>query len=338
MWRLAALLLLASLCLPLLGCEKTPAEVRIGVSLGVDTGGHWITELQHMHDRASELGVTLVSRLSTADTPYEQQRHCAELFDEGIDVLIVTSRHYDSLKVLYAEAVRKGIKIVCYSRMPLGYGSADFFVSFDNYLAGMAMGQFLDELAPVGDYIVFRGHGGDSDARDIYEGAIEALPQYGNAKRILCDTAILKWHPDVAYDIVFDTVKENGGRIDAILAPDNHIAEASRKALDELGITKRVAITGFGTDLDSIQRLRSGRQSMTIQTDYKLLAYTAVDQALNLALGKTPQSNKRYSIDGDRMVDAMLVPCQVITPQNIDSRLIESGIYTHDQVYGTGAR
>ena len=338
MWRPAVLLLLVFLCFPLTGCEKSPAEVRIGVSLGVDTGGRWITELQHMHDRAKELGITLDSRLSTADTPYEQQRHCRELFDEGIDVLIVTSRQYESLKLLYAEAVRRGIKIVCYSRMPLGYGSADFFVGFDNYLAGMAMGQFLDELAPAGDYIVFRGHGDDSDARDIYEGAIEALPQYGNAKRILCDTTILKWLPDVAYDIVYTTVQKNGGRIDAILAPDNHIAEACRMALDELGITEKVAITGFGTDLDSVRRVRAGRQSMTIHADYKLLAYTAVDQALNLALGKTPKSNKRYSLDGDRKVDAMLVPCQVITPLNIDSRLIESGIYTHDQVYGTEDR
>ncbi len=334
MRKLVVLTLALCCCLFLSACEKTPDKVRIGISFGVDSDARWPQEMQYMRERAAELGITLVSRLSTEDSPEKQQKHCRELFDEGIDVLIVTSRYYEALKELYAEAVRKGIKIVCYSRMPLGYGTADFFVGFDNYLAGMAMGQFLDELAPEGDYIVFRGHEDDNDARDLYEGAVASLPHYGNAKKVLCDMSIPKWDPQVASEIVYKNVVGNGGKIDAILAPCSHIAEASRMAIDNLGITKEVAITGFGIDLETIRRLQAGKQSMTILADYKLLAHTAVEQALNLALGKMPRSNKRYAIDNDRHIDAMLVPCQIITLQNIESRLIETGVYTYEQVYG----
>lgn len=330
---LSGLLLLLSLLL--VSCDRKNSDICVGVSFGVDKAAHWEQELEYMRERARELGIVLHTRISTSEDAGEQIRHCEELYALKPDVVIVMSNNYDALDEVYVESRRKKIKVICYTRMPLAFGKADLFVGFDNFLIGKAMGNFLSELAPRGNYVILRGDDNDSDARDIYQGMKDSLPQLGNSIRPLCDIAVPKWSAEHARKTVRDVIGQNGGKIDAILAPNDKLAEASRLALDDLGITANVPISGFSGELAAIRRLLDGRQSMTILANYRELARTAIDAATSLARGQMPKSNMLYNLDGEnREVHALLVPCQIITARNIDSRIVQAGVYTHEQVFG----
>lgn len=332
---LALLLCLGLLCLP--GCEpepKKPEAIRIGVTFGVDATERWPLEQHYMHERAKELGVHLESRITTSSNPAMQYRQCEALLDSGVDAIIVMSRDFPALRDVYDKARKMGVKIVCYTRMPLGHELPDLFVGFDNFLVGRAMGQFLGELVPAGDYIILRGDADDTDARDIELGVRDGLPQLDKEIRVICNDAIAQWSPAEVRKVVRAAVLHNNGKVDAILAPTDQMAEASLQALADIGFTGTVPVTGFMAELEAIHRLREGTQSMTILPDYRQLARVAVEQAVQLAQGKAPRSNVAYDMGNGRKVDALLLPCQVITPQNIESRIIAPGVYTRHQVYG----
>lgn len=319
------------LILPLAACQTQEKKPKIGVSFGVGAATRWEKEIVYMQERAKLLGADIEVRLNRTDTPKTQLEDCMEMIDSGIDVLIYTPRDATKAQEVLAYAAKKHVPVINYARVVLKQ-DVDLFVGYDSKRIGQKMGQYLVEVVYKGDYIVLRGDVADNNSNLLYEGAMRYIAPLQGEINIVLDAAVPAWSPVEAKKIVKEAVQANNNKIDAIFAPNDALAGASREALDELGITTPVAITGMDAELPAVSRVLHGTQSMTIFMDLKELAYTAVDEAVHFAKNEKINVNTEFDNGGIAPIKANLITGQLLTKENIEKVLLESGYLTRDEL------
>ncbi|MEA5003200.1 MAG: substrate-binding domain-containing protein [Christensenella sp.] len=315
------------------GCSKSKDDVKIGVSFGVGPAARWPLEQGYMEERAKELGVQIETRLNTDENVKSQFDDCKELIDSGIDVLVLIPRDINNVADILAYAKEKKVKVVDYARAILGQ-KVDLFVGYDSTKIGQSIGQYLAEMVYEGDYIILQGDPNDNNATLLYEGAMRGLDSVKDNINIILDGVVEGWSADVAKEMVKEAVSKNGNKVDAILAPNDKLAGACAEALSELGVTDHVVITGMDAELDAIKRIVAGTQDMTMYMDLEELSRTAIDQAYNMAMGEDMQTNEDFNNGTEGGIPASLINGQIVTKENIDKILIDSGYFTKEEVYG----
>lgn len=336
--RLLGCVVMVSMVLGMTACneaEKPKKDVKIGISFGVGEAKRWPQELGYMEARGKELGAAVETRLNKTDKPKTQLEDCLEMISSGIDVLILTPRDVRKTSEICTYARQHNVKVLSYARSVMD-GNVDLFVGFDCYKIGQSLGQHLTEKVYRGNYIILKGDKGDFNTALLYLGAmkfISPLVKSGDIK-VLLDDYVKGWSVDNAKQMVLQVLKENGDTVDAILAPNDAIAGACAEALKELNITKKVFITGMDAEKSAVRRLVEGTQDVTVYMDLKNMADMALEQAYNMATKKTVTTNSAVETDDKNKTDAYLINGKLVTRENLDKVLIETGVYTREEIYG----
>lgn len=317
----------------LIGCGAYKKDVKIGVSLGVGAATRWVQEKGFMEKRAEELGAEIEVRLNTSDQPKTQKEDCYELIDSGIDVLILTPRDVRDVKEILGYAKEKKVKVINYARVALGE-EVDLFIGFDTERIGQKIGKYLSELVFEGNYIFLRGDPGDNNTGLLYKGAMEYISPILDDINIILDGEVLQWSEAEAKRMVIEAVRRNGNKVDAIFAPNDKIAGACAEAVKELNLPHHVVITGTDAELEAVKRIVAGTQELTVYLDLKELADLVVEEACHMAAKEKVNVNTKYDNETKSGVDANLIPGKLVTKQNLDKILIESGHFTKREVYG----
>lgn len=313
------------------GLNKT---AKIGVSFGAGPAVRWDHEKEYMEAHAKEIGADIEIRLNRTDEPKTQTEDCIEMIDSGIDVLILMPRKVDQMSEILAYAKKKNVPVISYARAILGE-KVDLYVGYDSNRIGQKMGQYLSELVYEGDYILLEGDPGDNNALMLYEGAMRYIDPIKDSIHIILEEAVVGWSADEAKRLVTEAITNNGNHVDAILAPNDTIAGACAEVVAELGLKNHVVITGMDADLAAAQRIVAGTQDMTVYMDLKELANIAVDEAYHMATGQTVNVNAAFDNKSGSTIDANLITGQMVTKENLDRLLIDSGYFTKEEVYGS---
>lgn len=324
---------LLCLSMSLYGCSSSDKQVKIGVSFGVGAAARWSMEQAAMEEQGKTLGVEIDVRMNRGDTEKTQQEDCIELIDSGIDVLVITPRDVNDVSEILNYAKEKKVPVISYARV-ITEGDIDLFVGYDSERIGQRMGQFLSEMVYKGDYIILKGDEGDHNATLLYNGAMRYIEPIKDDLNVLLDAAVPGWSAEEAKRMVLEAVRANGNKVDAILAPNDKIAGACAEALEEIGIEDYVVITGMDTELDAIKRIVDGKQAMSVYMDLKELAYTAINEAVHIARGENVNINSEFDSGTGKPIDANLITGEIVTKDNLDRILIDSGYFTKEQVYG----
>lgn len=319
------------------GCANKQGPAKIGASFGIGAAARWAMEADYMTAHAKELGAEIEVRLNKTDKPKTQLEDCKEMIDSGIDVLILMPRDATKVSEILEYAKSKNVPVVNYARVVLGQ-PVDLFVGYDSLQMGQKMGQFLSEKVFSGDYIFLRGDENDNNATLLYQGAMRYMDPIKENINVLLDAPVPGWSVDEAKKLVKDAIVANGNQIDAILAPNDAIAGACAEVLSELGVTNQVAITGMDAELSAAQRIVAGTQDMTIYMDLKELATTAINEAVHIAQGEKVTVNAEFDNQSDKPIDANLITGQIVTKENLEKILIDSGYFTKDEVYADTAK
>ena len=332
-------LLFCILC-PLLllgGCETAPPP-KIGISFGVGEATRWPAELGYMVEGAKVLGMRTDVRLNKTDKPKTQTEDCFDLINSGIAVLILVPRDARKADEILAYAKSKNVKVLSYARAVLGE-NIDFFVGYDTYKIGQTLGLHLVEKVYKGNLAILKGDRNDFNTALLYTGGmkfIQPLVDQGDLKLIL-DDYVDGWSPAAAKAMLKEAIAKSGGTLDAVFAPNDLLAGAAAEAVQEMGLKNHVVIVGMDAELAAVRRLARGTQEATVYMDLKAMAYTAVNEAYNLAVDKKNSINSKFNNDSDFKIDAYLINGKLITRENLDALLIDSGVYTREQVYGPAA-
>jgi D-xylose transport system substrate-binding protein len=252
------------------------------------------------------------------------------MIGEGVKVLIIDSLDATSGAAIEQQAARAGIKVIDYDRVNLG-GSAAYYVSFDNQEVGKLQGQTLvdclnqDGVSKPKIIMMDGGTDVDNNAVLFAKGAHEVFdPLKSSGKLTIQSESVVKgWKTANAAPTFNQALTAAGGQTDGVLAANDDIANAVIGVLQQNGLAGHVVITGQDSQVEGLQNILKGQQSMTIFKNVTYEANAAAKLAIALISGQDPTSmGITFS---DQQIDpkntalkSVLLPAQVITYSNVE--------------------
>jgi len=331
---IAFVLGLFSAFLPLAGSTALAAGVKIGLSLPTQREERWVNDKKVMEAEAKAKGIDLRVQVTDNDAS-KQVAQCENLISQGVKVLILAPHDASSASVIIDKAVKAGIKVVSYDRLVTDSPHDYYYLSFDNVKVGELQGEYITKRVPKGTYVVLAGSPTDNNAKLFREGAMKfigPLAQKGDIK-IVMDQFVKDWQPAEAQKLMEQALTANQNKIDAVLAPNDGTAGGAIQALAAQGLAGKVPVTGQDAELSGAIRIVQGTQSMTIFKDTRLLGKKAIEMAMALAEGKPIDTQGKVVFNNKKDVPSVLLTPFVVTRENLDAMLIDSGYLKRERVY-----
>ncbi|MBV6702003.1 sugar ABC transporter substrate-binding protein [Kitasatospora aureofaciens] len=262
-----------------------------------------------------------------------QQTQVDTALTKGDKVLILDAVDSKSIQSSVQKAHAAGVKVLAYDR--LAQGPADAYVSFDNHKVGELQGQALVAAvggkASAGEIFMINGSPTDPNAADFKAGAHSAID--GKLK-IGKEFDTPQWDPNTANQEAAAAITAIGANnvVGAYSANDG-MAAGVATALKAAGIS--VPLTGQDAQLDAIQRILAGTQTMTIYKPFKPETDTAGEMAVALASGKALDSTlapTTVTNGSGNKVPANLITPVVVSKDNVKTTVVADGLYTVAQI------
>jgi putative multiple sugar transport system substrate-binding protein len=304
--------------------------------------------------------------LTYSDNKIDQQVKDIEgLIADDVDLLVIAAIDGESLTQVLADAKDANIPVISYDRLIMNTDAVSYYVSFDNYTVGKLQGEFVEkqlDLANAGDKtynIEFTaGDPADNNAGFFFNGAYDVLKKYIDAGTLVVQSgqtdfdkvATPQWATDKALNrmqnILASNYSDGKTKLDVALCSNDSTALGVTQAIesDYWGDVKDVIITGQDGDVANLANLVDGKQTMTV---YKAVANEAVatlDLGIALLNGETPDegliSASGWSFDcaydtesydnGTGVIPSYLLVPTVVTKDNLQKELVDTGYYTLD--------
>jgi D-xylose transport system substrate-binding protein len=271
------------------------------------------------------------------------QQIAQSMIGEGVKVLIIDSIDQTSGAAVEQQAAAAGIQVIDYDRVNLG-GHAAYYVSFDNLEVGVLQGQTLvDCLTQSGvsnPKIIMEDGGTDVDNNAVLfaQGAKSVLQPLQQQGKLTIESEVVDkgWDIANAAPVFSQALTAAGGSVDGLVAANDDIANAAIGVLQQNGLVGHVQVTGQDAQVEGLQNILKGQQSMTIFKNITYEADAAAKLAIALISGQSPSSLgitfSSQQIDPNNPgLQSVLLPPQVITYSNVED-VIAAGALTAAQV------
>ncbi len=343
--------------------ETTVAAVggSVGVVLPTKDEPRWIQDETRFNDAFKAAGVDVQILFSQGDSAVEKT-NVQSLISSGVKVIIICPQDATAAAAAATEARAAGIKVISYDRLILDTDAVDYYVTFDSISVGKAQAQYLVDKATGNDnpLYLYAGAASDNNAFLFFEGAWTVLqPKIADGTFViknssealaLKDKATLTrdemgkiigqvttdWKFDVAKNLAEAnlTAAKAADKGDVfILAPNDG---TSRSIADVFGADKDVTsyvVTGQDAEVESIQYIIDGKQSMTVLKDVRTLVKDAIAAATAYLTGGAPEQTSTYN---NNKIDVPAKPSAVVTVDktNVQKEVIDSGYYEASKFTG----
>ncbi|MFF7991005.1 sugar ABC transporter substrate-binding protein [Kitasatospora xanthocidica] len=262
-----------------------------------------------------------------------QQTQVDTALTKGDKVLILDAVDSKSIQSSVQKAHDAGVKVLAYDR--LAQGPVDGYVSFDNHKVGELQGKALvdavGDKSNAGSIIMINGSPTDPNAADFKAGAHSAID--GKLK-IGKEYDTPQWDPNQANQEAAAAITAIGAsNVVGAYSANDGMAAGIATALKAAGLS--VPLTGQDAQLDAIQRIVAGTQTMTIYKPFKPETDIAAQMAIALAAGKTLDSTlapTTVTNGSGNKVPANLITPIVVTKVNVKDTVVKDGLYTVDQI------
>ena len=242
---------------------------------------------------------------------------------------MVTAVDAGALTNVLQEAADDGIKVLVYDQqLENTYGDA--FVGYEDFTNGSLIAQVLSDLQVSGNVVLLHGDK-SSGIEHIIEGEKSVLDKLD--VEIVMEQYCTNWGAEAALGYAQNALAENNNDIAAFVCMNDGIASGTIQALEEVDMAGKVVVTGMDCELTAVQRIAAGTQSNTLYKDSTALSKAAVETAVALAKGEEIQSEYTISF-GVNDMPHVVVNSAIITEDNIQSEIIDKGIFTSEEIYG----
>ncbi|MGI5456415.1 sugar ABC transporter substrate-binding protein [Streptomyces sp. CA-249302] len=261
-----------------------------------------------------------------------QSKQFGQLIADKVDVILVDAVDSKAIGADVKKAKDAGIPVIAYDR--LAQGPIDAYVSHDNELVGEVQGRaIVDALgtkAETSKVVMMNGSPADPNTELFKDGALSEL----KGRVVIAKSYDTKeWLPSVAKANMQKAIQSIGlNDIAAVYSANDGMAGAVIEALEQAGATKLPPVTGQDANLDAVQRIVAGEQTMTVYKSFLLEATNAADMAVYKVQGRDIAFDAltQDTVDSPTKKDipAMLVPVVALTKDNIEDTVIKDGVYT----------
>jgi D-xylose transport system substrate-binding protein len=295
--------------------------------------GRWPRDRDLFVERVKELDAEVLVEAAGFDDE-KQLQQAESLLERGVQALVVVPHSAERAGRIVEAAAKRSVPVISYDRLILKADVALYF-SYDNRRVGEQQAQQLRNRAPKGNYILLGGAPTDHNAKLVREGQMSALAdgiKRGEIK-IVADSWTPDWKAEAAMELTEAALKKARNQVVAVVASNDTTAGGAIKALEKAGLAGKVVVSGQDANLDAVQRIVAGTQTMTVYKPLRPLARGAASAAVQLA--------KKEKVEGTTTIDNGLKPVQAllmtpiaVTKDLIDQIIISDRFHTREQVYG----
>ncbi len=341
----------------------TTSGGKVGIAMPTKSLERWNRDGSFLQKQFESKGCEV--ELVYSDNDVNQQVNDIEnLIADKVNLLVIAAIDGESLSNVLDSADQAGIPVISYDRLIMNTKAVDYYVSFDNYTVGKLQGQYvvdtlkldLKDTSKTYNIEFTAGDPADNNAGFFFNGAFDVLKPYIDAgilkvpsgQTAFEQVATASWSTDTAMSRmqnILGSYYSDGTKLDVALCSNDSTA---------LGVTQAIAsdyaggnqpiITGQDGDEANLANIIDGKQSMTV---YKAVANEAVvtlDVGMAIMDGKMPDESlissagwkfdctydtKSYDNNTGIIPSYLLVPT-VVTKDNIQTELVDTGYYTMD--------
>lgn len=322
---------------------------KVGVAMPTQSSERWINDGANMKAQLEALGYEVDLQYAEDDVQ-AQVSQIENMIASGVNCLVIASIDSDALVNVEAQAKEAGIPIIAYDRLLMNTDAVSYYATFDNKGVGTAIGKYIEEnagLDPADPKTIefFMGSPDDNNAHMLYAGLMEVLQPYLDNGALVCksgrtsfdDTCILRWSQETAQQNCenYLTGFYADEDLDICATAFDGFAYGCKAALEGAGYTDAnwPMITGQDAELMATKNIISGKQTMSIYKDTRLLAEKCVTMVQAVLEGAEPEINDTEQYDNGKIV----VPSYLCTPVAVDQSnyqeiIVEGGYYTEEQL------
>ena len=324
---------------------------KVGVAMPTQSSERWINDGANMKAQLEALGYEVDLQYAEDDVQ-AQVSQIENMIASGVNCLVIASIDSDALVNVEAQAKDAGIPIIAYDRLLMNTDAVSYYATFDNKGVGTAIGKYIEDnanLDPADPKTIefFMGSPDDNNAHMLYAGLMEVLQPYLDNGALVCksgrtsfdDTCILRWSQETAQQNCenYLTGFYADEDLDICATAFDGFAYGCKAALEGAGYTDAnwPMITGQDAELMATKNIISGKQTMSIYKDTRLLAEKCVTMVNAVLTGSEPEINDTTTYNNNVLV----VPSYLCTPVAVDKDnykevIVDGGYYTEAQLAG----
>ncbi len=291
-------------------------------------------ESEYFKAYAEKQGIEVIIKDSEVDETI-QKAQALEVIEQGVDAIVIIAVNVNTGAAIVREAKENDVKVLAYNRM-ITNSDVDFFVASNNDQIGKSMIDAVIKEKQGGNFVILGGDKFDKNGLDLQAAIKKYLKPYiSNGKvNIIYETFIEQWSDVIAQHEMQKVISLYGTDIDAVISGFDGMSDAAIKVLKNYDLAGKTSVTGQDAELRGCRNIVKGYQSMTLFHPLKSLAEKAAEISIEIAKGKDPKkfvNSTENNGFGD--IPTHRVNSIVITKDNIDKELINTGIYSREEVY-----
>ena len=335
--------------------DQVGAGKTIGIAMPTQSSERWINDGANMKAQLEALGYEVQLQYAE-DDPQTQVSQVENMVAQQVDCLVIAAIDGGPLVPVEEQAKAAGIPVIAYDRLLMDTDAVKYYASFDNEGVGTAIAEYIKEAkdlegakAAGESYTIefFMGSPDDNNAVLLHRGIMNVLQPYLDDGTLVCktgrtsfdDTCILRWSQETAQQWCENYLSGfyADEDLDIACTAFDGFAYGVRSALESAGYTEAnwPLITGQDAELMAVKNIISGKQTMSIYKDTRLLAEKCVNMVNAVLSGTEPEINDTTTYDNNVLV----VPSYLCTPIAVDKDnykevIVDGGYYTADQLAG----
>lgn len=306
-------------------------KLKIGFAMDTLKEERWVRDHDAFEAACKKLNVDCV--ITVADNKADKQANDVDnLLTQGIDALVIAPHDATQAASMVEKAKAQGIPVISYDRL-INSDKIDLYISHQVPVIGQKIAEYALQHAPEGNYVMVYGAGTDNNAVIMKNAQLAVLkPAIDSGKiKIVADQFITDWKPEEALKMAENALTQNNDNIKAFVVSNDGMAGGVVSALEKKGLAGKILVTGQDAQIDALQRIAEGKQTMTIYKPIIPLATGAVESAMKLARGETLATTPFKN--GGKDVPAILLEVQVVDKSNLMDTVIKDGYAKFEDVY-----
>lgn len=342
---------------PVAGGQETGAAEAgglIGIAMPTKRLERWNRDGAHLEQLLRDMGYD--TSLQYADNKQDQQNNQIQnMINDGAKVIVIASIDGTAMGPTLQQAADAGVKVFAYDRLINGTENVGYYATFDNYKVGQLQGQYI--IDHMEDYKnedgsinlePFAGSPDDNNARFFFGGAWDLIGPLVESGELTVPSGkapansdgwasigIQNWASSGAQSEMENRLNSfygGGKKVNIVLSPNDSMALGIQQALEGAGYQPGEdwpLLTGQDADLANVQAMVQGKQTMDVWKDTRKLGEQVAKMVDQIVKGEEVEVNDTETYDnGTKVVPSFLIEPVVVTEDNIQEQLIDSGFYS----------
>lgn len=314
------------------GSQGGATGPKIGFSMATVKEERWQRDRDAFEAHCKKIQVQCV--ITVADNSTDRQANDVDnLLTQGVDVLVIAPENATQAASLVEKAKAQNVPVISYDRL-IDSDKLDLYISHQVPVIGRKIAEYALQHAPQGNYVMVYGSSTDNNALIMKEEQLKVLKPAEDSKKIkiVADQFITGWKAEEALKMAENALTQNNDNIQAFVVSNDGMAGGVVQALGGRGLAGKVIVTGQDAQLDALQRIAEGKQSMTVYKAIIPLASGAVDAAVKLAK-KEPLTTTPFKNVTGKEVPAILLEVVTVDKNNLMDTVIKDGYAKYEEVY-----